>query len=293
MSPEKRLRLMKFVLLSLLIIGFSLVDITDAWKLRDLAHKGDENKLSSSKPQFRDIPMRKIVKIVRVTDDESDDDGVVGTDGDDDDDDDDNDNDSADDFVFEKVHTTHFDLPLKPVAKLGSPDVEQDEDERQDDQENTEKVSSFFEPVLKIQNDLFGWLSTVRKAEEAKDENAAIAADEVETSSEPVSWLSYLNRYPFNIVLDKFLADNDDYDGGKNDSDEQQQQANEEHKHSDRQPLTTENFEELLLSIPSFIPNYTNVADIDCKRMGQIFQRQVRGQKLWALQSMCKIKKEF
>lgn len=285
MSPEKqRLRLMKFVLFSIFLIGFSLVDITDGWKLRDLTHKGDENKLSSNKPQFRDVPMRKIVRVVRVTDDESDDDGVVGAD--DDDDDDDTDNDSAEDFVFEKVHTTHFDLPLKPVAKLSSPDVEQDEDERQDDQENTEKVSSFFEPVFKIQNDLYGWFSTVRKAEEAKDENIATDA-EVETSSEPVSWLSYLNRYPFNIVLDKFLADNDDYDGGRNDSDEQH--VNEDHKQTDRQALTTENFEELLLSIPSFIPNYTNVADIDCKRMGQIFQRQVRGQKLWALQSMCEI----
>lgn len=281
MSPEKRLRLMKFVLLSIFLIGFSLVDITDAWKLRDLTHKGDENKLSSNKPQFRDVPMRKIVRVVRVTDDESDDDG--GAD-DDDDDDDDTDNDSAEDFVFEKVHTTHFDLPLKPVAKLSSPDVEQDEDERQDDQENTEKVSSFFEPVFKIQNDLLGWFSSVRKAEEAKDANIATEA-EVEPASEPISWLSYLNRYPFNIVLDRFLADNDDYDGERNDSEEQH--VNEDHKQTDRQPLTTENFEELLLSIPSFIPNYTNVADIDCKRMGQIFQRQVRGQKLWALQSMC------
>lgn len=285
MSPEKRLRLMKFVLFSLFLIGFSLVDITDAWKLRDLTHKGDENKLSSNKPQFRDAPMRKIVRVVRVADDESDDDGVVGVD-DDDDDDDDTENDSAEAFVFEKVHTTHFDLPLKPVAKLSSPDVEQDEDERQDDQENTEKVSSFFEPVFKIQNDILGWFSTVRKAEEAKDENSA-TEPEVETSNEPVSWLSYLNRYPFNIVLDRFLADNDDYDGGRNDSEEQQ--VNEDHKQTDRQPLTTENFEELLLSIPSFIPNYTNVADLDCKRMGQIFQRQVRGQKLWALQSMCEI----
>lgn len=288
MSPEKRLRLLKCVLFSVFLIGFSLVGITDAWKLRDLSHKGDENKLSSSKPQFRDVPMRKIVRVVRVTDDESDDDGVVGAD--DDDDDDDTDNDSADDFVFEKVHTTHFDLPLKPVAKLSSPDVEQDEDERQDDQENTEKVSSFFEPVFKIQSDILGWFSTVRKAEEAKDENSATEA-EVETSSEPISWLSYLNRYPFNIVLDKFLADNDDYDGGRNDSEDQH--ASDDHKQTDRQALTTENFEELLLSIPSFIPNYTNVADIDCKRMGQIFQRQVRGQKLWALQSMCEILEKF
>lgn len=269
------------------------MDETDGWKLRDLTQKGDENKLSKKTSQIRDAPMRKIVKVVRDVDNDDDDDD------DNDDGDKDNDNDGADDdvdstFVFEKVHSTHFDLPpLKPVAKLSEPDVEQEEDERLDEQESGQQVASFFDPIMQLFNfdGMFDWLSNLRKAEEAKvADDADDAAVEEKPAVEPaVSWLSYLNRYPFNLVLDYFLSGNDAYEsdgqsdgGGAATGDDVDAAADERHE---RKPLTTEHFEELLLSIPSFVPNYTNVADIDCKRMGQIFQRQVRGQKLWALQS--------
>lgn len=50
--------------------------------------------------------------------------------------------------------------------------------------------------------------------------------------------------------------------------------------------VSPEDFEKLLLNLPSFVPNYTRVQNLDCRRQGQIFQRQLRGQKLWALQMM-------
>lgn len=287
MSPGKRLRLVKFVVFSIFLIGFSLLDVTDGWKLRDLSsQKNDEKNVTSKKTMFRDLPMKKIVKIVKVIDDDDDED-----DNDDDDDDDKNSNEEESKFVFEKVHSTHFDLPLKPVAKLSQPDVEQDENEEKDENESEQQVSSFFDPIYSFTSGIFGstdddddgdkgffqWLKSFRKTEDAKEETV-----EEDTEEESPSWLSYLNRKPFSFVLHYFYGDDD----GETDAEKHNEQhVSDRDVTPEREPLTTQKFEDLMLNIPSFIPNYTKIDDIDCKRMGQIFLRQVRGQKLWALQS--------
>ncbi|XP_070492786.1 nose resistant to fluoxetine protein 6-like isoform X2 [Chironomus tepperi] len=45
-------------------------------------------------------------------------------------------------------------------------------------------------------------------------------------------------------------------------------------------------FEKLLLNLPSFVPDYTKVKNPECQKQGEVFQRQLRGQKIWALQMM-------
>lgn len=50
--------------------------------------------------------------------------------------------------------------------------------------------------------------------------------------------------------------------------------------------LEQEQFNILYRSLPSFAPNYNIVKNDKCRREGQIFLRQLRGHKLWALQSM-------
>lgn len=50
--------------------------------------------------------------------------------------------------------------------------------------------------------------------------------------------------------------------------------------------IAPDDFDRLLHNLPSFIPDYANVQSIECRRQGEIFQRQLRGQKIWALQMM-------
>ena len=48
--------------------------------------------------------------------------------------------------------------------------------------------------------------------------------------------------------------------------------------------ISPEDFESLLLKVPSFVPNYAKVKNPDCQKEGAIFKRQLKGKKLWALQ---------
>lgn len=48
--------------------------------------------------------------------------------------------------------------------------------------------------------------------------------------------------------------------------------------------ISPEDFESLLLRVPSFVPDYSRLKNGECRRQGQIFQRQLRGKRLWALQ---------
>ena len=49
--------------------------------------------------------------------------------------------------------------------------------------------------------------------------------------------------------------------------------------------LTLAELNDKLLYVPSFVPNFTSVNDPICQQHGTIFLRQLRGFKLWALQS--------
>ncbi|XP_029161386.1 LOW QUALITY PROTEIN: uncharacterized protein LOC114933095 [Nylanderia fulva] len=41
-----------------------------------------------------------------------------------------------------------------------------------------------------------------------------------------------------------------------------------------------------ILRVPTFVPNFTNVENLECQQHGKIFLRQLRGYKLWALQML-------
>lgn len=45
-----------------------------------------------------------------------------------------------------------------------------------------------------------------------------------------------------------------------------------------------EEFEKILLNVPSFVPNYTKIHNFECQMQGQIFERQLRGHKAWTHQ---------
>ncbi|XP_058063239.1 nose resistant to fluoxetine protein 6-like [Anopheles bellator] len=51
----------------------------------------------------------------------------------------------------------------------------------------------------------------------------------------------------------------------------------------ERIAISPEDFQQLLLRVPSFVPDYSLVGNRECQRQGQIFERQLRGKRLWAL----------
>ncbi|KAJ6640290.1 Nose resistant to fluoxetine protein 6, partial [Pseudolycoriella hygida] len=228
------------------------------------------------------MPMRKVVKIERVKVNSAK--STLSSEEDDKVEDDD------DDFSFEKVHTTNFDLPLKPVITLNDPDVERDEEERKEEAKEAEAVASWFDHLTSFglfdkkeeaesdqqdeqeANGLFGWLTG--------SNNKAADTDENDKDGEGKKWFSYLKSI---IVSSESLVSDDDSTTKK---ETRRRGKSDDLIIEKREPLTAQSFEKLLLSIPSFVPNYTKIYDVDCRRMGQIFQRQVRGQKLWALQMM-------
>lgn len=50
--------------------------------------------------------------------------------------------------------------------------------------------------------------------------------------------------------------------------------------------ISPDDFDSLIRHLPSFIPDYIKVQNSECRSQGQIFKRQLRGQKIWALQMM-------
>ena len=49
--------------------------------------------------------------------------------------------------------------------------------------------------------------------------------------------------------------------------------------------ITLSEVNDAILRVPTFVPNFTNVENSECQQHGKIFLRQLRGYKLWALQS--------
>lgn len=59
-----------------------------------------------------------------------------------------------------------------------------------------------------------------------------------------------------------------------------------EKKSKEEAHLSRKEFEKLILSLPSFIPDYSKVKNPECQKQGEVFQRQLRGQKIWALEML-------
>lgn len=225
-------------------------------------------------------------------------------------------------FVFERVNRAKVDLPKikpKPEKKATIENLENDKNDDADEvgedeeintkqskskelqeNENGEESLPFYQPILSLFDEafvkkpivnengeieskgFFEWLSFYRNQET----HAEREADDTKPSAnvEPsFGWRTFFDRKPFNNILNYFWSDEQsnelqvierEDDHGEND-----------HIETNRSTLSSEHFERLLLNIPSFVPNYTKISNPNCKRLGEIFLRQVRGQKLWAIQS--------
>lgn len=59
-----------------------------------------------------------------------------------------------------------------------------------------------------------------------------------------------------------------------------------EKKTKEQAHLAKREFEKLILNLPSFVPDYSKVKNPECQKQGEVFQRQLRGQRIWALEMM-------
>lgn len=59
-----------------------------------------------------------------------------------------------------------------------------------------------------------------------------------------------------------------------------------EKKTKEQAHLAKKEFEKLILNLPSFVPDYSKVKNPECQKQGEVFQRQLRGQRIWALEMM-------
>ncbi|XP_055373669.1 uncharacterized protein LOC129607008 [Condylostylus longicornis] len=135
-----------------------------------------------------------------------------------------------------------------------------------DDEElNYEKSENEDNKVLNKNNEKTGiitWLEYLMKTNEPSKSQS-------DNSKDIIS--EYFNRWPFNVIFpigqsQKLVVPRN---GGKWVS---------------SQGISDEEFEILLEALPSFIINPNFIDDIDCKQQIQIFQRQLRGHKMWPLQ---------
>lgn len=274
------------VLSSILFLIFSL-DYCDGFKLRDLAEnakKGDENKVTRKKNVFKDAPMKKVTKIVKIEDDNDDDDET----NDEIDEDNENDHEKKSNYIFEKVHKQSFDIPKRDIEAA----MQKDEEEDAEIEENsinffglfggTESEAGNNKINIKTTDDknkeslgFFNYFTNIRKTE-----------DEIDTkiNEESKGWMYFFNRMPFNLVYNFIKTSNEEGEKATEVSDDYKDNKTIKFKHS-KEPMNVDTFDRLLLEIPSFTPNYSKIHNIDCRRQGQIFQRQLRGQRHWALQS--------
>lgn len=90
--------------------------------------------------------------------------------------------------------------------------------------------------------------------------------------------MGYLDRWPFNLII-QFDETKEGYKEADSES-----KTTGHHKPADT-PITQEQFDYLLNRLPSFAINPNVIEEVECKKHLQIFARQLRGQKLWTLQS--------
>ena len=183
------------------------------------------------------------------------------------------------------------DSPKKPVKdkKRKTPDKVKEQPEAQDD--NDAQWWNFFGFFSK-DKDEESFLEVIQKKRDEDNEKIKKRNEKNKDKEDPEdsldkSWWSYLNRWPFNYL---FELNADEYEEQteeeKTDTEPEKGTPLDMKKETKKTgPLSTDDFEEILAYIPSFVPNYTSIENIDCRRQGQIFHRQLRGQKLWAFQS--------
>lgn len=131
-------------------------------------------------------------------------------------------------------------------------------------------------------NSIIDWLKWFSERNENVGSQETVENEEADAKT----WLSYLNRWPFNALFNIGQPAKPIRmpRGGR--EPKQTTASAEDVDPDDGAPIMSqENFETVLHTLPSFVVNPTQVDNTECRQQLQIFGRQLRGNKLWTLQS--------
>lgn len=123
---------------------------------------------------------------------------------------------------------------------------------------------------------------------ESEEENVSAA----ESSGE--SWLDYFNRWPFNSLFPigkppkpiSMPKTSSTKSSRKRATSAAADSAGDEG--SLEETMSQESFDTLIRTLPNFVIKPSEVSNAECRQQIQIFERQLRGHKLWTLQSKFK-----
>lgn len=132
------------------------------------------------------------------------------------------------------------------------------------------------------------WLGEKTGRSKSGEKDSTEDADDA-TSGE--NWLQYFNRWPFNslfpigkppkpIAMPKLAAKKAAAAGHK-----QRHDSMGDGGEYSGEAMSQENFDSLLSTLPNFVVNPNDIREPECRKQMQIFQHQLRGHKLWTLQS--------
>ncbi|XP_065072840.1 uncharacterized protein LOC135697157 [Ochlerotatus camptorhynchus] len=202
---------------------------------------------------------------------------------DDDDDDDEDDEKEGGIFAWLKKLTDKVDDDDHDNDKHGT-DKDDDDDDDDEDKEKENPLINFVSSLLQSDKEETSEEIKFRKvgAENEEDEDSS-AEKPKQKKTKDSKIVQLLNTSPLNS-----LFKSDDIPSEAPIQTDPKKIKKLQHTPSkvvkQRIEISPEDFESLLLRIPSFVPDYSRLKNNECRRQGQIFQRQLRGKRLWALQ---------
>lgn len=286
----------KFFLLAICLVALTLPDLSEEF---GLFGGGDKNDVEDRKKAPKSVSDKKFkfhkLKKVDLADyeaddnnDDDDDEGPVKDDDEDDDNDDENNSENDEDDNEDDDDDNGSEEGPKKKSRsifkmiLDEEEREEAEEAKRDSDDDSDGFFSFSwiwgseEKKTKKEKDsngIINWLRSWRKSSK-EDSDDDDGEDDDSPPKESKSWLSYLNRWPFNVLVPfgkskKIrLPKCDDTSGD-----------------SGTEPLSQEHFESLLHTMPGFVVNVQKVSDPECRQQLKVFHHQLRGNKLWPIQS--------
>lgn len=280
----------KFFLLAICLVALTLPHLSEEFGLFGGGEKGDVDDRKKAPKNIADkkFKFHKLMKVDLADyepddkDEEDDENDVGGNEDDDEDQDEDNDSENDEnnddgDGSEEKSKKKKSQSIFKRIL-----DEEEREEAHEAKRESEESGGGFFSfswiwssddeksKKEKDSNGIINWLKSWRSS--ASDDDGD--DDEAPPTPKGAGWLEYLNRWPFNVLvpfgkIKKIRLPK--CDGAPADTGEE--------------PLSQEHFESLLHTMPGFVVNIAKVSDTECKQQLKVFHHQLRGNKLWPIQS--------
>lgn len=175
---------------------------------------------------------------------------------------------------------------LKSLTEKDDDDGDHDGDKDDDDNEDREKENpliNLFSTLLNSDKEESSEEIKFRPIGDEDDDDSSSSKENAKKPKKDSKFVQMLNQSPLNSL---FKSDDlpEEASISTDPKKVKKLQQTPSKVVKQRIEISPEDFESLLLRIPSFVPDYSRLKNNECRRQGQIFQRQLRGKRLWALQ---------